>query len=203
MFCGLKLLATAFRPDQFPKPLGEEVILAGRSNVGKSSLINLLAGIPQKNVVKEGARVSSKPGCTRSVNFFQLWPGVVLVDLPGFGYAKLPLNVRHECATLIKDYLASRPHIGMILHLADIRHPLQPLDWQMLEWGRHFQHPYLLCFNKCDKLSRSQLAQRRREMELVFETKPWKPEMVTLSAMTGQGLPELKKRLRDLVRQDH
>lgn len=193
----LKLLATAFRPDQFPPPRGMEVILAGRSNVGKSSLVNQLAGVPPKERPKQGAKVSSLPGCTRSVNFFNLWPGVILVDLPGFGYAALPEKVRREAGALIEHYLQNRPNIGLIIHVVDVRHPLQALDWQMLEWGRHFHYPYLLTLNKCDKLSRSLIDQHRRQILESLQAWGWQPEIVAASALKGMGIPEIKKKLRE------
>jgi len=195
----LDLTATAYHPEQFPPAKGAEIVMAGRSNVGKSSLINQIAGKSSRLKNKQGARVSQKPGCTRSINFYRFTPHTTLVDLPGYGYAKLPLAQRDKLKRLIESYFKSRPNIALLVHIVDARLPLQPLDWQMLEWGYHFGYPYLLTLNKCDKLSRSLLARREQEVRAVASSKLNNLQWITLSALTGQGVAACKRIFEESV----
>jgi GTP-binding protein len=195
-----KLLHTAYTPDQFPEPGDREIVLAGRSNVGKSSLLNRLAGLTTRDVRKTAAKISSRPGCTRSINFYQFWNKVLLVDLPGFGYAHASLAQRRALGELVDAYLDHRPTIACVLHVVDARLPLQAIDKKMLEWGKHFGYFHLLALNKCDKLSRIELEKQKKLFrQEVLAAAGQETPMIAVSAKTGLGLPELARALREAV----
>lgn len=174
--------------------------MVGRSNVGKSSVINQLAGKKNKRT-KEGARISQKPGCTQSINFYQYEPKIRLVDFPGFGYAKWPDSVRKKVNKLIEAYLFGRPQMACIIHLADIRVPLQKTDIYMMEMARNFNTPYLLSLNKCDKLSRLSIKKKVTELEELIRSYNYKFDILPVSAHTGQGLMDMKKKIRQIAEQ--
>lgn len=129
-----------------------EVVFSGRSNAGKSSAINALTGRRQL------ARVSKTPGRTRLINFFELAPATFLVDLPGYGYAKVPGEMKRGWEALLSGYLKTRDQICGLVVIMDVRHPLTELDRQLLEWFRPRNRPVLLLLTKSDKLSRSRAA---------------------------------------------
>jgi len=140
------------KPGDLPKPFGPEVAFAGRSNAGKSSAINTLAGHTRL------AFVSKTPGRTQLINYFRLNCGAALVDLPGYGYAQVPEKIRHQWQALLESYLRGRPNlIGLIL-IMDSRHPLTPLDRQMLDWYAASGRPVHVLLTKADKLSRNEAA---------------------------------------------
>jgi GTP-binding protein len=195
-----KLLQTAYAPDQFLEPHDWEIALAGRSNVGKSSLLNRLAGLTSRDVRKTSARISSQPGCTRSINFYQFWDKVLLVDLPGFGYAHASLATRRALGELVDAYLDKRPVIACVLHVVDARLPLQAIDKKMLAWGKHFGYFHLLALNKCDKLSRTEMEKQKKIFrKAVLEAAGQETPMIAVSAKTGAGLAELTRALREAV----
>ena len=138
----------AYHLDQLPEDSGREVVIAGRSNVGKSSVLNTLAG------VRALARTSKTPGRTQEINFFELGEGRRIVDLPGYGYARVSDARRRHWGQTLEQYLAMRESlVGMIL-LMDVRHPLRDFDLMMLDWCRQAQMPVYVMLTKADKLSR-------------------------------------------------
>lgn len=141
-------LLGAARAKQFPADSGWEVAVAGRSNAGKSSAINVITGI------RGLARISKTPGRTREINFFQIDPQRRLVDLPGYGYARVPLTVRQAWQRLIEDYFRQRHCLRGVMVVMDCRHPLTEFDQQMLAWCGHARLPVHLLLTKADKLSR-------------------------------------------------
>lgn len=148
-----------------PPPEGAEIAFAGRSNAGKSSAINTLADHTRL------AFVSKTPGRTQLINFFRLDCGAVLVDLPGYGYAKVPENIRRQWQGLLEHYLRKRENlIGLVL-IMDSRHPLTALDRQMIDWFVPGGRPIHALLTKCDKLSRNEaaatLASVRREVATI------------------------------------
>lgn len=186
------LIATAHTIGQLPAVQGAEIVLAGRSNVGKSTLVNQMLGKKPRFQNKNMARVSQRPGCTQSVNFYRLNQKTVLVDLPGYGYVPLPRRQKEQIGGLVEHYLSKRKAIALLLHLADARLDLQPLDCKMFDWGKYFNYPYLLTLNKCDKLSRKlrdcREQQIRRWAQQAGENVKW----IFVSALTGEGLPALR-----------
>ena len=195
----LELIATCFQSQQFPEAAGPEIVMAGRSNVGKSSLINQLAGRASRLKLKQRPRVSQKPGCTRSINFYRFGIHAILVDLPGYGYAQLPAGLREKLKQLVGTYFTNRSTITLLVHIVDARLDLQPLDWKMLEWGGHFHYPYLLLLNKCDKLSRSLLVQRERKIKQSLRSKYPEVQSQAVSAMTGHGIAACKKIIHEAI----
>jgi GTP-binding protein len=150
------------RPQDLPPPSGAEIAFAGRSNAGKSSAINTLVGHVRL------AFVSKTPGRTQLINIFRMTNGAALVDLPGYGYAKVPEAIRKQWVKLLENYLSRRESlIGLIL-IMDARHPLTPLDQQMLAWYAPTGRPIHVLLTKADKLTRSEqartLAQVRRQL---------------------------------------
>ena len=140
-------LISAGNATQFPQH-GFEVAFAGRSNAGKSSAINTLCDN------KTLARTSKTPGRTRLVNFFELDEERRLVDLPGYGYAKVPVAMKNEWQKLMTQYLSEQQALKGLVVIMDIRHPLNDYDWQMLEWCDHFNLPAHVLLTKADKIKR-------------------------------------------------
>ena len=135
-----------------PPPVGLEVAFVGRSNAGKSSAINTLTGQTRL------AFVSRTPGRTQLINFFRLRCGAALVDLPGYGYAKVPETVRRKWQGLLERYLAERANLVGLVLIMDVRHPLKELDVRMMEWFLPSGRPIHVLLTKSDKLSRGQAA---------------------------------------------
>jgi GTP-binding protein len=133
-----------------PPPVGVEVAFAGRSNAGKSSALNTLANHNRL------AFVSKQPGRTQLINFFSLGGDRYLVDLPGYGYAKVPEAMRKHWQLVLSNYLSHRSTIGGLVLVMDCRHPLTPLDRQMLDWFSPTGRPIHVLLTKSDKLSRSE-----------------------------------------------
>lgn len=138
----------AYTLQQLPDDTGVEVAFAGRSNVGKSSVLNTLAG------VKSLARTSKTPGRTQEINFFDLGNDRRLVDLPGYGYAKVSEAKQRHWAETLGEYLLSRKSLVGLILLMDIRHPLKEYDRNMVHWCTHAELPVYVILNKSDKLSR-------------------------------------------------
>ena len=158
-----KLTCTAYKPQQFPAGSLPEIALAGRSNVGKSSLLNKLVG-------QKMAHVSSSPGMTRSVNFFDVQAPrpFVLVDLPGYGYASRSKDERGDWAKLITQYIERREELALVVHLVDIRHGLKDKDRELQEWLADLGVPVLCVFTKADKIAKTK---RRSTINGYFDTK--------------------------------
>lgn len=146
-------LTSAARPEQAPPDHGYEVAFAGRSNAGKSSALNTLCD--QKNL----ARTSKTPGRTQLLNFFAVDDERRLVDLPGYGYAKVSERQKQEWQRAMGRYLETRKCLKGIVLVMDIRTPLKDFDLQMLEWAHHFQIPCHILLTKADKLSRNEANQ--------------------------------------------
>lgn len=158
LFRGAKFYITAHHLSDLPPPLGPEIAFAGRSNAGKSSAINTLV---EHNRL---AFVSKTPGRTQQINFFSLPGGAFLVDLPGYGYAKVQRDLRAHWEQLLSTYLQTRASLfGMVL-IMDARHPLTPLDRQMLVWFASTRKPVHVLLSKSDKLSRHQRQELLREV---------------------------------------
>lgn len=174
-----KYVCSAVYAKDYPDSQLIEVALAGRSNVGKSSLINRLGN--RRNL----ARISSSPGKTRTINFYILEELLMLVDLPGYGYAKVSQRERQNWADMINNYLNNRQNLGGIIQLVDLRHPPSALDLQMATWIKESQLPFLIVATKSDKLSRNiqqkQLNLIRQELNLNVD------EIIAFSAVTNEN----------------
>jgi GTP-binding protein len=143
-----RFLLSALQLKDAPQDQGFEVAFAGRSNAGKSSAINIIVG--QKSL----ARTSKTPGRTQMLNFFTLDEQRRLVDLPGYGYAKVPEGMQKNWSKAMEIYLKDRQCLRGVFLVMDIRHPLTDFDWQMIQWCRHCRLPLHIALTKADKLSR-------------------------------------------------
>lgn len=176
---------------QLPESTLPEVSFAGRSNVGKSSLLNKLVG--QKNL----ARVSQKPGKTATINFF-LAEDAYLVDLPGYGYAQVSKTERRRWAELIEGYFNQDRKFALVCSLIDVRHPASALDENMVGFLKESGLPFLIVLTKGDKLSKSKCGQQRaairRQLQLSSEV-----PMVITSSLKGDGMDELRRLIQEHV----
>lgn len=169
--------------ESIPEPTQPEVSVAGRSNVGKSSLLNKLFG--RKNLVK----VSSTPGKTCNVNFFDV-DGITFVDLPGYGFARVSKAEKDRWSNLIGGYFELERSFNLVLSLVDIRHEAQKLDRQMIAFLQDAGLPYLVVLTKGDKLSRNK--QNAQAALLSKQLEVPRDQMIITSSETGQGIDELK-----------
>ncbi len=143
-----ELQQTVFNDTPFPEPIKGEIAFAGRSNVGKSSLLNAMF---QRKI----AKTSSKPGKTASINFYRVNDRHFFVDLPGYGFAKVPFAEKNRWAKLVDRYFSSRVELSITMILMDARNPLLENDWKLIEWISSHQIPYGFVLTKSDKLSKS------------------------------------------------
>ena len=186
-----RFLAAATEPAHFPAPSLPEVAFLGRSNVGKSSVINTLIG-------DKIARTSSTPGRTRSINFFEVrWPGkpqpeVIFADLPGYGYAKLSREISQEWPKFIEPYLNDRPTLALCLALVDVNVPPQASDRQLLDFLHASGRDFLLIATKSDRLSNNQLRNALKGLAEAYPT----AAVIPFSAKTGAGRDEVWKKIR-------
>ena len=164
-----------------------EIAFAGRSNVGKSSLMNAL--IKRRNLVK----TSAKPGKTQSLNFFLLGGCMYLVDLPGYGYAKVSKKMKAAWQSLITAYLDSRKNLKCVVVIVDLRHGLKIIDLQLVDWLRTKRVPFLLVYTKADKLSANERAKNGAILDAGFGVTS--SERVLFSAKTGMGRDSLIQEL--------
>ena len=175
---------------QLPREGLPEIALGGRSNVGKSSMLNKLTGR------KKLARISRTPGKTRELNLYKIDNRMIIVDLPGYGFAKVPDRVKEEWGQLVESYLNSREQLVAIVHLVDSRHPPTRDDVQMHEWIRHYQVPSLIAVTKVDKIPRGKRAAALRVVRDLLEPEESTP-VVFFSAETGEGSKELLGWMRE------
>lgn len=141
-------LVSAFRENQYPPPNRPEIAFAGRSNVGKSSLINVL--VNRKGL----ARTSSKPGRTQSINFFSVNKALYMVDLPGYGFARVPVKVKKSWKHMVETYLSTRSNLKAVVVILDIRRDPSSGDLELLDWLKYYNIQTILVLTKTDKLSR-------------------------------------------------
>jgi GTP-binding protein len=188
----VSFVTSAFQPEQFPPPDRPEVAFAGRSNVGKSSLINTL--VERRNL----AKISARPGRTRSINFFLVHHSFYLADLPGYGYAAVSRTVRQNWKHLVEAYLTRRPNLGAVVVIIDIRRGPGDADRELLNWLRAYEIQMVIVLTKADKLSRGRVKQRADFISRQLEEGRLYP-LLTFSAKTGQGKGELWKRIREAI----
>lgn len=174
-----EFITSATKPSNYPPPELPEIAFAGRSNVGKSSLINVL--VNRKSLV----RTSCTPGRTQLINFFAVNNRFILVDLPGYGFAKVPLAVKKQWGPMVETYLSTRPNLQGVVLILDIRRVPVAEDRQMLDWLRAFAIPQILVVTKCDKVSKNE---RARQATLIARTLGVaKEELTFFSALSREG----------------
>ncbi len=184
----VEFLISAFRKNQFPAPDRPEIAFAGRSNVGKSSLLNVI--INRKNL----ARTSSTPGRTQSINYFRVGKSLYLVDLPGYGFARVPVKVKQSWQKMVEEYLSTRENLKAVVVIIDIRRNPTSGDLDLLNWLYHYGIPAIPVLTKADKLSRQKARKQasaiRRQLEVICSTEP-----TVFSAKTRQGKEEIWKKI--------
>jgi len=186
-----EFLTSVANSRKLPEVIRQEIAFAGRSNVGKSSLIN---GLLNR---KKLAKTSSRPGKTQLVNYFLINEEFYLVDLPGYGFAKLPIRVKNEWMVLIERYLQTdRPR--MVVLLIDIRTGMTSLDLQMAEWLQHLEIPRIICVTKADKLGRTKMNSSVRDIRK--QAKPFGIQsLIPVSAINGDGLIQVHQIMLDFL----
>ena len=175
---------SAVGPDQYPAGSRPEIAFAGRSNVGKSSLLNKL--LNRRSL----ARTSSSPGKTRALNFYDINGTFYFVDLPGYGFAKVSKDTKAQWGKMIEDYLLNREHLKAVIQLVDIRHEPSNEDIQMHDWLKHYGIPTVLAATKADKVPRGKWQKHLKLISQGIKPLPETP-VVCFSAETGQGRDEL------------
>lgn len=193
MIRNARFAGSSGRVEQCPAPDRPEYAFIGRSNVGKSSLLNALVGR------KDLAKTSGKPGKTRLLNHFEIDERWYLVDLPGYGYAKVGKKDREEFEQLIVDYFLQRENLVCTFVLVDSRHEPQELDLEFMEWLAVSEVPFAICFTKADKLKKQERIDKLLAYERVM-LESWEamPPYFLTSAETGLGLDEVRGYIEDL-----
>lgn len=179
---------TAVSPSQYPKGDLPEIALVGRSNVGKSSFINAVTGR------KSLARTSSQPGKTRTLNFYLINEAFYLVDLPGYGFARVSQAERQRWAAMIEEYLYHRDQLCFIVQLVDIRHEPTADDVQMFEWIKSYHIDAAVIATKADKISRGRYLQHTKVIRNKLGMDADTP-LIVFSAIDGTGVEEARKLL--------
>lgn len=178
-------LSSAGTIHDLPKDTGAEVAFLGRSNVGKSSAINAITNI------KGLARSSKTPGRTQTINFFQLNEGRRLVDLPGYGFAKVPLQMKYRWQETVNTYLETRRSLKGLILIMDIRHPLRESDQRVVSWATRSHTPLHVLLTKADKLSHGTASATLREVEENLRTYPNAITLQLFSALDRTGLDQV------------
>jgi GTP-binding protein len=188
-------LTSAFRANQYPPPDRPEIAFAGKSNVGKSSLINVLVNR------KDLARTSSKPGRTQSINFFTMDKSLYLVDLPGYGFARVPVEIKKSWQGMMETYLRERSNLKAVVVILDIRREASSGDTDLLNWLKHYGIPAIPVLTKADKLSRQKA--RTRAIVITRKLKEFSPiGSILFSAKTKQGKEEIWDKIRQVSGSD-
>ena len=168
---------------KLPEDLGSEVLLAGRSNAGKSSALNVLTDNSKL------ARISKTPGRTTEINFFKVNDDIMLLDLPGYGFAKSSKAKKKDWGPLLGEYFQKRKALAAVLIFMDIRHPLKESDWEMIHLCRNFNVPFIPALAKSDKLSNNNIA---KAVSIVKEKIP-ESNPITISSKDKLGFDKLSK----------
>ena len=192
-----QFMLSAMDAAHFPKPGPPEIAFLGRSNVGKSSLINSLLG-------EKLAKTSSTPGRTRSINFFSVRragrsrPELLFADLPGYGYAKLSKEISAEWPTFIEPYLEKREPLALSIVLVDTNIPPQEKDVQLVEWLKFHQRPFVITGTKADRISNNVLGNSLRALKTAFGI----DDILPYSTKTGAGRNDLWRRIGEACKLD-
>ena len=184
-----RFVTSAAKPEDFPPPGAPELAVVGRSNVGKSSLINAVVG-------QDLARTSRTPGRTRLVNWFEVEQRFHLVDLPGYGYAEVSRDMRESWRPLIESFLGSRATLAGVLLLVDVRRGVEDEELDFVPWLEARETPFVVALTKSDKLAKNK---RMLEVTKAKHALGLRKEPVAVSALTGDGIEALRRALLGLV----
>jgi GTP-binding protein len=186
-----EFIKSAFTEADWPRDQGLEIAFMGRSNVGKSSLINSLLRVHGL------ARTSNTPGRTQSLNFFLINGQFSFVDLPGFGYARVPKNIKATWGEMVTSYLAKRTQLVLSIHIVDSRHEPTKQDLQLHEWLKEYDKPRLIVATKSDKLSNNELKKNLEHIARVLND----DSVMAYSAKSGRGRNELWRAIESAIEQ--
>ncbi|MDP4114484.1 MAG: ribosome biogenesis GTP-binding protein YihA/YsxC [Bacteroidota bacterium] len=192
MFNKLEFIKPVYSLKEIPSPRRPEIILCGRSNVGKSSFINSIFN--RKNL----AKTSSTPGKTRSMNYYNVDDKLYMVDLPGFGYAKTAKTERDNWAKLIDEFLEQSGYVSLAFHLIDSRHDPLESDLHLNMLLREIDLPYIVILNKIDKLSQSEIALAKKKITNFFPELSYGDNLMQFSSIKGTGKKEVLSRISSL-----
>ena len=196
----MKILSAEFvlsakEPAHYPPAGLPEIAFAGRSNVGKSSLINTLLNR------KKLARTSNTPGRTQEINFFLVNERFAFIDLPGYGYAKVPEAIRKQWGPMVETYLRERDTLRLVVVILDVRRDPSGEDLQLMEWLQFYRIRFLVCLTKTDKVSRNEFTNRRRRIGEALALSAATPP-IPFSAKTGEGKELLWREIRKTLKMD-
>jgi GTP-binding protein len=184
-FNSARFLLSAAKYEQLPEDIGTEIVFAGYSNVGKSSTLNALTGN------KQLARVSKTPGRTQCLNVFTLKEQQRLIDLPGFGYAKVPKSMQDEWRKTIDQYFRERKSLIGVVLIMDIRHLLRPFEIEMIAWAAQSGLGLHLVLNKADKLKKQEIKQAIESVTAFLQEHAYTASLQTLSTLKQAGIEDL------------
>jgi GTP-binding protein len=198
----VELVVSAMSGSQFPRDGLPEIAFVGRSNVGKSSLLNTLLLRGEKRSAGEAplnrsqlAHTSRTPGRTQAINFYRIDQAFYFVDLPGYGFAKVPRKIMDDWKRMADSYLSGRPQLKLVVLIVDSRHGATALDLQMKEWLGANQKQFLAVASKADKLKASERVRTLRALEKDFESP------LAFSSKTGEGVAALWRGIQDSLNQ--
>jgi len=191
-----KFITSATKLEECPPPGLPEVCFAGRSNVGKSSLINAL--LNKKNI----ARTSNVPGKTQQMNYYRIGDACYFVDLPGYGYAKVPKKERERWGKNIRDYLMDRESLRLILHVVDVRHDPSQLDEDFFYWMGMNEKPFAVVLSKADKISRNKVNQSKAKVRRIMKEMNIEVPILPYSSSSRDGIDEIKSLIKEFVVSD-
>ncbi|MEA3436829.1 MAG: ribosome biogenesis GTP-binding protein YihA/YsxC [Thermodesulfobacteriota bacterium] len=186
-----EFVTSAFKPSQYPPAVLPEIAFAGRSNVGKSSLINTL--VNRKRLVK----TSSTPGRTQLINFFNINEKFSFVDIPGYGYAKVPASVKKKWGPMIETYITTRKTLKGVVLIMDLRRIPGPEEMNMLDWLNHYDIPSVPVLTKSDKLSKTRQQKQLKEISNTLSAD--KDNFILFSAKSRQGKDEVWDAVKQLI----
>ena len=192
LFNSQKFIKAAFRPQDSPALRLQEIILCGRSNVGKSSFINSLFRR------KDLAKVSSTPGKTRSINYYSIDDKFYIVDLPGFGYAKVSKDERRKWSHLVNKFLETSDYIRLAIHFIDCRHKPTDLDITLNEQLNRLNIPYIFLLSKTDKLTQRELYESKKILKEVFSDISLENNVIPYSSLKGSGRKEISYLIKEM-----
>ncbi len=196
MFNGpAKFITSAPRLEDCPKESLPEVCFAGRSNVGKSSLINAL--VNRKNL----ARTSNVPGKTQQMNYYNVSEVCFFVDLPGYGYARVPKKERERWGRNIRDYLLNRKTLDLILHVVDSRHSPSKLDEDFFYWMGSNEMPFCVLLSKADKISNNKIGKSKAEVRKVLAEMNIEVPIIPYSSDSRKGIEDIQELIKEFVEQ--
>lgn len=179
-----EFVKSAVWPPQYPPATMPEIAFVGRSNVGKSSLINTLVG--RKNL----AKTSNTPGRTQLINFFTINEKISFVDLPGYGFAKVSRSVKKDWGDMIEAYLRERQSLCLVVFILDVRRDPSADDLSLRDWLAHYRIPYVFILTKVDKLSNNQAMSRKKAIEKIIDSST-KNKLILFSAKTKKGKDDI------------